>query len=122
MPPKNSFTQKRADFKEVIQYALTPEEAPKVVAYLGTAKDILEAIEILTLQGYEVAIQRNEKHENFSAAIKGVSFDCVNAGKWLYGNGKTIEGALCSACYKHFVVFSQGEWKQRTVTQDYDVS
>lgn len=119
---KNSFTQKKVEFKEVVQYALLPEDVSRVVAYLAEPSDVLEAMEQLAMTGYEVAIQRNEKHENFSVCLKGVSPECVNAGKWLYGNGKTLSGAFCSAAFKHFEIFKQGEWKQREVKQDYDVS
>lgn len=111
-----------AKFEEVIQCALLPDEVDKVVAYITTADDILELMEVLASQGYEVTFRYDALRKNYSVCVKGAITGCVNAGKWLYGNGDTSLTAFCSAFYKHFEIYKQEKWTHRSTGSSLGVS
>jgi len=107
---KNALQNQVAPFLAVVQHTFMPDEVPTVMAYLPDDKSILDGLENLGLTGYEVSARYDKQRESWSVCIKGADRDCVNAGKWMYGNGGTLQLAYCSAFYKHFEVFKQKEW------------
>lgn len=100
-------------FEEVIQCSFLDDEAGKVVGYIADASALLDLMEVLVSQGYEVSFRFDSVRQNHSVCIKGVYANCPNAGKWLYGNAVSLENAFDSAFYKHFEIYGQGEWKSR---------
>lgn len=107
---KQDNSRKLASFEAVIQYTFLPDQASEVIAYITSAVEILDLKLILLDTGYEVSQAYNPDRKNFSVCIKGIDKACVNAGRWLYGNGDTLHLAYCSAFYKHFVIFEQKVW------------
>lgn len=108
---KNAAQQSVAPFLAVVQYTFMPEDIPNVVGFVEDGMSVMDALDILGTTGYEVSVRYDKQRESWSVCLKGADRECVNAGKWMYGNGNTLQLAYCSAFYKHFVVFKQGEWK-----------
>lgn len=110
MANKNALQRQVAPFLAVVQYTFLPEEAPKVQAYITNEKQVFEMLEILGSTGYEVSMRYDSVRDSWSVCLKGADRECLNAGKWMYGNGKSLHLAFCSALYKHFEVYEQREW------------
>jgi len=108
---KSPASQAVAPFLAVVQHTFIPEDIPLVVAYVTDEAHLFQMLEILGSTGYEVSQRYDKSRESWSVCIKGADRDCTNAGKWMYGNGETLNLAYCSALYKHFQVFKQGEWR-----------
>ena len=109
----NAMQNKTVPFKAVVQCTFLPGEPDKVMGYISSDADILRGVLEMTLQGYEITIRWDPKRKNYSVCLKGVTDTCANAGKWLYGNGETLQLAYGSAFYKHYVIFNEGEWNDR---------
>ena len=110
MAVKNAHQRQVAPFLAVVQYTFMPNDAPLVVAYITTPEQILEMVEVVGQTGYEISQRYDKTRESWSVCLKGADRDCVNAGKWMYGNGETLHLAFCSVMYKHFEIFGQKEW------------
>jgi len=108
MPKKNRKTTVSCD--EICQIALTPELVDQAISLSVKTDKIIPEIMGLCQEGYSVQILYDSDRESWSVRLAGISPDCVNAGRMLYGNGEELELAFAALYVKHFLASGGKTW------------
>lgn len=95
---------------EVVQLALTPEIVQSLTSEVVRTEDVLDSLMPALVEGYSLTLTYDHDKQQYTARLAGVDKACVNAGKLLYANGKSVTYALLAIYGKHFLVAGGGIW------------
>lgn len=98
------------DCRIVVQVSLLPDMVANANDMLVNIQDIIGDVMSLTTVGYSVTCSFEPLTGQYTVRLAGIHKNCDNAGKLLYGNGKTIEHAFVSVYLKHFLASKGGIW------------
>lgn len=101
----------------VVQLALTPDVISKAETLVHEMDNVLIALLDECMKGYSLTVQYDSDQQQWSARFAGIRSECVNAGRLLYGNGKSATYALLSLYMKHFLVAKGGVWQSTSQSQ-----
>lgn len=95
---------------EICQIPLTPEYVDKALSLVVKVDEVVAKIMALCQEGYSLQIMFDDDRETWSVRLAGISPDCANSGKMLYGNGDELSLAFCALYVKHFLASEGGTW------------
>lgn len=101
---------------EICQIPLTPDLVEEAVSISVKTDDIFPSIMGLCQEGYSLQIMYDQERYTWSVRLAGISPECVNAGKMLYGNGDELSLAFASLYVKHFLVSKGKIWGNTPTT------
>jgi len=108
MPQKKQKNTVTCD--EIVQIALSPEMVDQAISLSAKMDTVMPAVFALCEQGYSLQVLYDSERELWSVRLAGISPECKNAGKMLYGNGEGLQEAFASVYVKHFLVSDSQIW------------
>lgn len=106
---------KFAAFEEVIQVALTPDLAERVVTYLVDVPKLYEQFMALSEMGCAVSLRPTERGM-FAASIQVLSPSNGNKGRMVYGNAPSRAEAIAVLFVKLDFLGWEGDWALRSTS------